>query len=239
MFLATLFDTIFWIYFIATVGPAIALMAVIYNQDKVEREPLPLLMKLIGGGCLATIPAMILESVGEPLLTKFIDPGSPLYSVVLAFLVVAVAEEGSKFFFLRKFSWRSPYFDYRFDGIVYAVFVSLGFAALENIEYVAGYGLSVAPSRALLAIPGHFGFAVFMGYFYGRAKLWEDAGHHARSVAEQWAAVLSAVFFHGFYDACAMSKQTEAGVIFLIYVVAVDLIVFRLVKHESATDEPV
>ena len=53
------------------------------------------------------------------------------------------------------------------------------------------------------------------------------------------AAVLSAVFFHGFYDACAMSKQTEAGVIFLIYVVAVDLIVFRLVKHESATDEPV
>ena len=225
MFLATVLDTIFWIFFIASVGPAIALMVVIYNQDKVEHEPFPLLMKLVGGGCLAAIPAMILESIGEPLLTKFIDPGSPLYSVVLAFLIVAVAEEGSKFFFLRKFSWRSPYFDYRFDGIVY--------------EYVTGYGLSVAPTRALLAIPGHFGFAVFMGYFYGRAKLWEDAGNHKRSVADQWAAVLSAVFFHGFYDACAMSKSAAAGVLFLVYVVVVDVIVFLLVRHESSTDEPV
>ena len=136
-------------------------------------------------------------------------------------------------------SWRSPYFDYRFDGIVYAVFVSLGFAALENVEYVTGYGLSVAPTRALLAIPGHFGFAVFMGYFYGRAKLWEDAGNHKRSVADQWAAVLSAVFFHGFYDACAMSKSAAAGVLFLVYVVVVDVIVFLLVRHESSTDEPV
>ncbi len=214
MFLATVLDTIFWIFFIASVGPAIALMVVIYNQDKVEHEPFPLLMKLVGGGCLAAIPAMILESIGEPLLTKFIDPGSPL-------------------------SWRSPYFDYRFDGIVYAVFVSLGFAALENVEYVTGYGLSVAPTRALLAIPGHFGFAVFMGYFYGRAKLWEDAGNHKRSVADQWAAVLSAVFFHGFYDACAMSKSAAAGVLFLVYVVVVDVIVFLLVRHESSTDEPV
>ena len=78
MFLATVLDTIFWIFFIASVGPAIALMVVIYNQDKVEHEPFPLLMKLVGGGCLAAIPAMILESIGEPLLTKFIDPGSPL-----------------------------------------------------------------------------------------------------------------------------------------------------------------
>ncbi len=209
MFLATVLDTIFWIFFIASVGPAIALMVVIYNQDKVEHEPFPLLMKLVGGGCLAAIPAMILESIGEPLLTKFIDPGSPLYSVVLAFLIVAVA------------------------------FVSLGFAALENVEYVTGYGLSVAPTRALLAIPGHFGFAVFMGYFYGRAKLWEDAGNHKRSVADQWAAVLSAVFFHGFYDACAMSKSAAAGVLFLVYVVVVDVIVFLLVRHESSTDEPV
>lgn len=239
MFLATVFDTIFWIYFIAAVGPAIALMVVIYNQDKVEHEPFPLLMKLIGGGFLAAIPAMILETIGEPLLTNFIDPGSPLYSVVLAFLVVALAEEGSKFFFLRLFSWRSPAFDYRFDGIVYAVFISLGFAALENVEYVVGYGLSIAPMRALLAIPGHFSFAVFMGYFYGRAKLWEDVGNHTKSVMAQWAAVLSAVFFHGFYDACAMSQTVAASIVFLIYVVVIDVIVFRLVKHESAMDEPV
>lgn len=239
MYLLPVLSPILVFYFIVTVGPAIVLMVTIYRQDKVEKEPLPLLMKLALGGCLATIPAMILETIGEPLLGECIDEGSPLYSVVLAFLVVGVAEEGSKYFFLKRFSWRDSNFNYRFDGIVYAVFTSLGFAALENIEYVTGYGLSVAPFRALLAIPGHMSFAVFMGYFYGRAKLWEDAGYHGRSVAEQWAAVLSAVFFHGFYDACAMSESTEADLIFLAYVIVVDIVVYRLVKHESNTDEPV
>ncbi len=94
----------------------------------------------------------------------------PAYTILLAFLVVAVVEEGTKFVFLKLRTWRDPNFNFRFDGIVYAVFVSLGFAAFENINYVLGYGLTVALPRAVLAIPAHMGFAVFMGLFYGRGK---------------------------------------------------------------------
>lgn len=66
------------------------------------------------------------------------------WGILLAFLVVAVVEEGTKFFFLHQKTWHSPYFNYRYDAIVYAVFVSLGFAAFENVKYIFNYGLSVA-----------------------------------------------------------------------------------------------
>ena len=82
---------------------------------------------------------------------------------ILTAIFVGLIEEGSKFFFLYRFTWKDKAFNYRFDGIVYAVFVSLGFAALENVFYVFNYGTGVALQRALLTIPGHMSFAVYMG----------------------------------------------------------------------------
>jgi RsiW-degrading membrane proteinase PrsW (M82 family) len=154
-------------------------------------------------------------------------------------LVVAAVEEGAKFFFLKRRTWRDPNFNYRFDGIVYAVFISLGFAAFENVSYVMGYGLTTALIRAVLAIPGHMGFAVFMGLFYGRAKLCADTGNKARKSLNLWAAYLSAVLLHGFYDACAMIGDVMATTLFIIFVIVMYIVVIRLVKKESLTDRPV
>ena len=74
-----------------------------------------------------------------------------------------------------KFAWNHPAFDYRFDAVVYCVFAALGFAALENILYVAQFGFAVAVSRALLSVPGHCFFAVYMGIYLGQAKMVERA----------------------------------------------------------------
>ena len=98
-------------------------------------------------------------------MNALVAPDNPKHIILLAFLVVAAVEEGSKFFFLYRRTWHDPNFNFRYDAIVYAVFVSLGFAAFENVKYVFNYGLSVALPRAILAIPGHMGFAVFMGFF--------------------------------------------------------------------------
>jgi hypothetical protein len=46
------------------------------------------------------------------------------------------------------------YFSQKFDGIVYAVFVSMGFAAIENIMYVFDYGYQTGLVRAFTAVPG-------------------------------------------------------------------------------------
>jgi RsiW-degrading membrane proteinase PrsW (M82 family) len=90
------------------------------------------------------------------------------------------------------------------DGIVYAVCVSLGFAGLENILYVAldENWASVAITRAIFAVPGHFCFGVMMGYFYSLAKF--EPQHRIRYSA---LALIVPIVAHGVYDAILMIMQ--------------------------------
>ena len=131
-----------------------------------------------------------------------------------------------------------PQLNYRFDGVVYAVFVSLGFAAFENVLYVFRYGLSVVLPRALLAIPGHMGFAVFVGCFYGRAKLCESCGDEAGKTGNLILGWLSATVLHGIYDSCAMIGSGASTVAFLVFVVLMYIVVLRRIDRESRMDHP-
>jgi len=227
------------IYFIAALGPAAALAYYIYKKDRVEREPPALLLKLAGFGALSALLAIVLENIADPLITALYDPWEePFgYAVVSAFIGVALMEEGAKYLFLRWGSWKDPNFDCRFDGVVYAVCVSLGFAALENLGYVFGYGLEIAPARAVLSIPGHMSFAVVMGYFYSRARLFSNCGDERRSRHYRRWGVVMAALLHGFYDCCLMLESGLATVVFLVFVAALFFAVFRLVRAESRTDE--
>ena len=71
------------------------------------------------------------------------------YNAIMYFGIVAFSEEGAKYFLLRRRTWHSAAFNCQFDGVVYAVFVALGFALWENISYVLMYGLSTALVRAI------------------------------------------------------------------------------------------
>ena len=227
------------IYVLAAVLPAIFLMRYVYRQDTIEKEPPYLLWNLVGMGVLAALASIVLEWVGQSILDITVEENDPRYLYIMAFLVVAVIEEGTKFFFLYRRTWNDPNFNYRFDGIVYAVFVSLGFAAFENVKYVFSYGLSVALPRAILAIPGHMGFAVFMGVFYGRARLRADLGDRVGAVINLVIGYLLAVLLHGFYDACCMIGTSQSTAVFVIFVIVMYFVVFRLIKHESRTNRPV
>lgn len=231
--------TVLWIYIFAAVLPAVFLLRIIYQADTIEKEPGSLLWSLLLMGFFAALAAIAIEELIDSYLVTVLDKNSATYSIVSAFLGVAAVEEGAKFFFLKIRTWKDPNFNYRFDGVVYAVFVSLGFAAFENVGYVFGYGLSVSISRAFLAVPGHMGFAVFMGAFYGRAKLCADRGNPVGKVGNLIAAYLTAVCLHGFYDACAMIGNVLSTLLFILFVVIMYVVVIRKVKRESATDEPV
>jgi len=227
------------VYIGAAVLPALVLLILVYRADKVEKEPTNLILKLILMGVLSALLASLVESFGMSALDSLLAQDNPYYTVLLAFLVVAAAEEGCKYLLLKKSSWNNPNFDFMFDGIVYAAAVSLGFAAFENIIYVFGYGLSVAPARAIFAVPGHLSFSVFMGYFYGRARLAANCGDFSRSRLNRWAAYLSAVFFHGFYDTCAMTETDIAATIFLIFVAIMFILVLILIRRGSKFDQPI
>lgn len=135
---------IFAIYILAAVLPAIFLLRYIYKHDTVDKEPPGLLLSLILMGIVAALMSIVLEIIGEKILNDQISQDDKYYKIILAFAVVAVVEEGTKFLLMKLKTWKNPNFNYSFDGIVYAVSVSLGFAAFENIKYVMNFGLSVA-----------------------------------------------------------------------------------------------
>lgn len=115
----------------------------------------------------------------------------------------------------------------------------MGFALFENVKYVFGYGLGVALPRAFLAVPGHMGFAVFMGFFYSRAKVAQLRGQNGRMRINLALSYLSAVFLHGFYDATAMMSTALSMTLYIAFVVVMYIVVISLVKRESNADRSV
>lgn len=224
------------VYVAAALLPALLLMGYIYFQDAVEKEPAPLLLSLGALGALAALIALGLEGLGQRLIDTQVRPGTALHTLLIAFLVVAAVEEGAKLFLLRRRTWDEPNFNYSFDAVVYAVFVSLGFGAFENLRYVFTFGLAVALPRAVLAIPGHMGFAVVMGVFYGRARLQTGRGQAG------WPSLLLAyllpVLLHGTYDACCMLGTAWATLLFALFVCALYLSVYRLIRTQADADVP-
>ncbi len=220
----------------AAMFPVLILLWWICRQDRVEKEPPALLAKLFFLGVISAIPAMLLEMLAEIPLQEV--RGDTLRIFLENFLGVALMEELCKFVLLKWGSWRSPEFNYRFDGIVYAVFVSLGFAAIENILYVTQSGLGVALARALLSIPGHMVFAVFMGAFYSKAKSRKLTGRSG-SWGLMLVGLLVSVVLHGFYDFCLTMDSGALYAVFFVFAIASDFFAWLLVRRFSRADRPV
>lgn len=220
----------------AAVLPALFLLYKVYQADQIEKEPPGLLISLVLYGILATGLAMIAEMVGGTVVGALFPENSLLYRLFFYFGVVALAEEGAKYVLLKRRTWYSPAFNYQFDGLVYAVFVSLGFALWENISYVAMYGLQVALLRAVTAIPGHACFGVFMGVWYGLAKKFERRGDQEKAQRYCRMAFLVPAFLHGSYDFIASMESGLWSLLFVIFIVTLFVVALRLVKRQSAYD---
>ena len=225
-----------WICLAAAVIPAIVLLIFVYRQDRIEKEPADLLLKLVGFGILSAVLAAVAETVGDLVLDMFVDYNLWIYPVLDAFIVVAIAEEGFKYLLMKTATWKNPAFNYSFDAIVYAVFTSLGFAAFENIFYVLSYGLGTAFIRAFISVPGHFAFAVVMGFFYSRAKVCEQKKDEKGCELNKLLAVVVPVLCHGFFDALLMSDNEYTGAIFLVFIIIFYVFVFRLLGLEARSD---
>lgn len=182
---------IFFLLAIA-LAPGAAIGLYIYWKDKHEREPLGLLVKSFFFGVISTLITLLISWPISRLVP--LDPTSVTQQAVHAFLLVALIEEFSKFIFVRWVLYPNKNFNEPFDGIVYSVTVSLGFAGLENILYVMDGGVETAVLRMFTAVPAHASFGVLMGYFLGKAKFEHKKGHYAIY------ALAVATLFHGAYD---------------------------------------
>jgi len=198
--------------FLASIAPTVALAYFFYIKDKYEKEPRYLLMKAFLLGVIAVIPVLFLEM---KLNVFDASENGDLVSIgYTAFIVAGLVEEGFKFLIFYMLIWRNHEFDEMYDAIVYSVFVSLGFATIENIGYVLSTGFGIALLRSVTAVPAHALFGVSMGYYLGIARF----------AREQYRAkyfrlgLIVPVVLHGIYDFILMSRKYYMITVFILYI---------------------
>lgn len=201
----------------AAIAPVVAGLGYIFAKDRYNKEPVGMLCRAFFGGVISIFPICIVEGILSLFLVDNLDQSSVFFnSFWNAFIVAACTEEIFKLYFLRKLIWNSPEFDERFDGIVYGVFVSLGFACAENISYVLGslseggvfaaYYTSVG--RAVFSIPCHFFCGVILGYYLSIAKF--EVANQNDDVATGsviFKGLFYSIIFHGIYDFILMYQE--------------------------------
>ncbi len=187
-----------------SIAPGIAICFYIYAKDKYNKEPLGLLIKCFFMGVLSAALAVLIEIWGGNMLSKWMPERNVAHLLLESFFIVALTEEWCKYFMLKKFAYRHAAFDEPFDGIVYSVMVSMGFATIENVGYVMQYGMDTAVMRMFLSVPAHGAFAVLMGYFVGIAKM--DSTKETINLAK---GLLLATLFHGIFDGFLFLHESE------------------------------
>lgn len=196
---------------LASLAPVFIILFYIYFRDKYDKEPLGLLIKSLIAGMLIVIPIVLVER----LLVAIMPPiGKVPAAAYNAFLVAGSTEEVFKFLALYLLVWKSPSFDEKFDGIVYAVFVSLGFAAVENVLYVLDGGYHTAIVRAITAVPAHALFGITMGYYLGIARMYSELRKEYLRKA-----ILIPIVLHGIYDFILMVEVGWLLMLFIPYVI--------------------
>jgi len=224
------------------IAPGIAVCLFIYSLNRYGKESVRYLVISFILGMVATLPALLVQLRAEDVRTEPWRHSIASY-VWYAFAVVALSEEGSKFLVLRFYAYPKKVFREPFDGVLYGVMIGMGFATVENIEYVHKFGLETGVSRFFLAIPAHAAFAVLMGYPVGRAKF-----ERGRSFGLLIKGLLVAVFFHGSFDFFLFVQQSREATKYLstgmlsfgafaTFYVAVRLAMRALRMHQAMRDE--
>ncbi len=220
--------------------PAIFLVYLIYKKDSIEKEPIRLIgfvgllgaLTVLGAGLLEHVAISMLH-ISNPTLSRFIE----------CFFIIALVEEGGKLFVTCISVWKHPEFNYRFDGIVYAVSASAGFAIVENLFYIFQNenSFSVAILRAITAIPGHIVFGIVMGLFIGMAKYYKGLGDNTMKSFCLVLALIGPMVVHGLYDFILFGLEENEGNVLLLfgYIIFQDIIGILILFNSAKKDVPI
>ena len=222
--------------FLLAILPSIILFIIVWRADKIEKEPIKLLLKLFGLGALTVISALVIGMFCDDVVFASVNKQNLLFILFDNMIVTALVEEAGKYFVLKKVTWKHPEFNYTFDAVVYAVCVSLGFATIENIFYLIDEGIDIAIIRGLLSVPGHVIDAIFMGYYYGLAKCADAAQDDAGRSRNLKLALIVPVLLHGIYDFCISTDYTILLVAFIVFEIVVIRKAIKKFKQLSNED---
>lgn len=212
--------------------PGIILSLFIIIQDRFDREPVKLLLKIFLLGMFATIPTIAVEAFGQ----NFNIFSGILGQLFEAIVIVGFAEEFFKRLVVLRYAFYNPAFNEKLDGIVYCAIAALGFATLENIFYIVTYSASVPDiwiTRGLLSVPAHMLLGVTMGYYLSLSKF---CPHPAKCRSYYNKSLYIPALLHGLFDFMLMTTLpllSLAVIPFIAYLWITSMIKLRRYYRES------
>ena len=199
---------------LSALAPVAVALWYIFKKDSAQPEPTKWLAKAFWFGVLSALLSFVFSMPLSAIFGMELD--AEVYPSILdafadAFLLAAIPEELAKLIMLWLLLRKNPHYDEQFDGIVYAVCIGMGFAGIENIMYLSsgiedGSWIGIGISRALFSIPGHFLFAVLMGYYYSLYHFGIDRSAKAKAMI-----LVAPILAHGLFDGILMSMQVTEG----------------------------
>lgn len=151
----------------AAIAPALALLCYFYLRNQMSTEPRKTLVQSFIFGALLTFPIMFIQYVLE-------EEGVFINGFFSTVIFSSAIEEFFKWLVILVLIFKHIEFDDPYDGVLYGVATSLGFATVENILFLLTFGIDTAFVRALLPVSSHALFGVVMGYYYGKSKFAND-----------------------------------------------------------------
>ena len=194
------------------IAPGVALVLFILLNDRYDREPAGLLVKVFLMGMLVTLPTIVVELLGQ-MFNVFTGL---LGKAVEAFVVVGLAEEYFKRRVVLRYAFYHPAFNERLDGIVYCSIAALGFATLENIFYVISYYANqpdIWIMRALVSVPVHMLLGIIMGYYLALAKYCPHPGKCSGYMFAK--SLFIPALLHGAFDFVLISDYPLLSLLFI------------------------
>ena len=213
--------------------PVVVLMYILYRKDRIQPEPKEQLRKAFYWGVLSCLLSFVISGPFAFIGLFSEEVKTVMDAFRTAFFGAAIPEEIAKFAVLWYFLRKNPYFDEKFDGIVYAACVSMGFAAFENIGYLfmnTENFLRVGIMRAIFAVPAHLCFGIMMGYYYSLVKFYPNSKRHSTN---RFMVLLVPILLHGLYDMMLFSLGTLPPVLILVVFAVFLVFCFRMWKYAA------
>lgn len=209
-----------------------------YHKDRALPEPVAHLSLTFGLGMVASGISIALYS-GLGMLGLRFDAGhladtNTLALFAYSMLAIGPIEEIAKItpFLLVVLRFRE--FDEPLDGIIYASFIGLGYAAVENWQYLAYLSPTEALARGFASPVVHILFASIWGHWIARAHL---TGRSVRTAAVAGLAIAAGL--HGLYDFVVILKPRNSLPIAALVIVVIWIWRLRLMRamHEEASQD--
>ena len=157
-------------------------------------------------GALVTVPAVLINLLLQEAFLDVFGVHRWTHPLMLL-LIVGPVEEGMKLLAVYAFAFRSKEFDEALDGVVYSAAAALGFAAIENIVYLAESGPMLVLLRGPFTNPGHALFSAIWGLSLSRAKAAPNvASQRFFLIFKGW--VLASVI-HAAFDILLLSARSN------------------------------